>query len=127
MDKFLSYTYHGPLSVTANGRECQHWSSQSPHTHVYFIEDDEFPQDESVYVAKNYCRDQDIEGRTWCYTMDPDVVWEYCNFPPCLRMYLILLHENNKETHKFAHKPAQSDHFNDKIGPAWCAGFSTFV
>ena len=86
VDRFLSSAYRGTLSVTANGRECQHWSSQTPHDHVPFTEDDEFPQDTSVFAAQNYCRDQEAEGRTWCYTMDPDFVWEYCNFPPCLRM-----------------------------------------
>ena len=73
--------------MTANGRSCQPWSSQWPHVHDWFKNDDEFPNDKSVHAAKNYCRDPDLEGRTWCYTMDAQFRWEYCNFPPCYGEY----------------------------------------
>ena len=77
-----STAYDGNLSVTANGRQCQAWSAKSPHDHN-FDEDSLFPADGSVFVAMNYCRDPNNEGRIWCYTTDPDVIWEYCNFLPC--------------------------------------------
>ena len=32
----------------------------------------------------NYCRQPEIDGaRAWCYTMDPDKRWEYCDVPEC--------------------------------------------
>ena len=32
----------------------------------------------------NYCRQPEIDGeRAWCYTMDPDERWEYCDVPEC--------------------------------------------
>ena len=62
---------------------CQSWSAQWPQPHDNFVEDSEFPVDGSVAAARNYCRDPADEGRTWCYTMDPEFRWEYCNFPPC--------------------------------------------
>ena len=53
------------------------------------MEDSEFPMDGSVEDASNYCRDPDVEGRTWCYTMNPEFRWEYCNFPSCSGSYLL--------------------------------------
>ena len=34
--------------------------------------------------ASNFCRspDRDTYG-PWCYTTDPDVVWEYCDVIKC--------------------------------------------
>ena len=82
----LTEIYNGALSVTANGHTCQAWSEQWPHLHFY-AEDSKFPVDGSVSAASNYCRDPDGEGRTWCYTMNPEIRWEYCNFPPCTGWY----------------------------------------
>ena len=32
----------------------------------------------------NFCRQPEIDGeRAWCYTMDPDERWEYCDVPEC--------------------------------------------
>ena len=77
-----STAYFGKLSVTANGRQCQAWSAKYPHDHN-FDKDSLFPADGSVSTAMNYCRDPNNEGRIWCFTTDPDVIWEYCNFLPC--------------------------------------------
>jgi len=77
------YQYLGHTSVTENGKECQAWSSQSPHNHNY-DEDDMFP-DASVEDASNYCRNPEDEwdAGLWCYTTDPATIWEYCNVPAC--------------------------------------------
>ena len=44
--------------------------------------------------ASNYCRNPDsASGGPWCYTMDPTVVWEYCDVrmcPPTGNLYVIL-------------------------------------
>ena len=31
----------------------------------------------------NYCRNLDGVGGVWCYTVDAQVVWEYCYVPYC--------------------------------------------
>nr|XP_060612606.1 hepatocyte growth factor-like [Anolis sagrei ordinatus] len=31
----------------------------------------------------NYCRNPDGKPRPWCYTLDPNTPWEYCNIKPC--------------------------------------------
>ena len=34
--------------------------------------------------AKNYCRNPGGKGdKPWCYTMDTDTKWEYCDTCPC--------------------------------------------
>ena len=34
-------------------------------------------------LTRNYCRNPDAEISPWCYTMDPNVRWEYCNLTQC--------------------------------------------
>ena len=79
------------MSVTVNGRQCQFWSSMYQYNHT--LEDDSrFPIDGSATAAKNFCRDPTNKGFPWCYTNDPDVVWEYCSFRPCMNcLYTIHL------------------------------------
>lgn len=31
----------------------------------------------------NYCRNPDHKPRPWCYTLDPNTVWEFCAIKPC--------------------------------------------
>ena len=81
----LSTAYRGQLSMTANGRTCQHWSEQSPHSHSFTEES--FEGEPSLNAVMNYCRDPFGEGRTWCYTTESDIAWEYCYFPPCHGKY----------------------------------------
>ena len=77
-----SNRYKGNLSETANGLRCQSWSTKYPHNHK-FDKDSYFSMDGSVLEASNYCRDPSNEGKIWCFTMDPNVVWEYCNSRSC--------------------------------------------
>ena len=74
--------YVGHVAVTENGRTCQAWSAQSPHSHNY--NNDTMYADGSQSDARNYCRnpDADFTG-LFCYTTDPRVRWERCNVPPC--------------------------------------------
>ena len=74
--------------MTVGGLVCQEWSSQTPHEHSYG-EDFQFPLDGSVIVAKNYCRDVDGLGTPWCYTVDENVRWDYCDPPTCYGMYSV--------------------------------------
>ena len=77
----LGIRYNGTINITVSGRTCQQWDSNTPHFHPltslhrYYLED------------HNYCRNPEGRGRRpWCYTMDPDVRWEYCNVPICSPM-----------------------------------------
>ncbi|XP_077867543.1 uncharacterized protein LOC144356731 [Saccoglossus kowalevskii] len=64
--------YRGYVSVTVNGNTCQRWSQSSPHKH-YLYDPDGGTGDH------NYCRNPDAGDRTWCYTMNHDIRWEYCD------------------------------------------------
>ena len=64
-------TYAGSASHTVNGRECQDWSSDAPHAHSFNS------------LPSNYCRNLDGSNKPWCYTVDPDKRWEYCDIPVC--------------------------------------------
>ena len=79
-----SAEYNGSVSITENGRICQAWTAKIPHDHNYTYAI-YFPSDNySMAAAENYCRDPGgVVGRTWCYTMDENVLWEYCNPPTC--------------------------------------------
>ncbi|XP_078684409.1 apolipoprotein(a)-like isoform X2 [Branchiostoma floridae x Branchiostoma belcheri] len=70
-------TYRGTVSMTSGGLTCQRWDSQSPHPHDQTIRHPDAGLDE------NYCRNPDGEPRTWCYTTDPNVRWQYCTVPQC--------------------------------------------
>ncbi|KAL5019733.1 hypothetical protein ScPMuIL_002625 [Solemya velum] len=74
--------YVGRQTCTENGRTCQRWEHQSPHSHGYYSFN-MFP-DVTVADAQNYCRDPDgARGAPWCYTMDASVEWEFCAIPTC--------------------------------------------
>ena len=74
--------YSGKVNVTKGGLTCQHWSSQDPQTHNY-DNDAIFPLDGSVENAANYCRDPDETYAPWCFTVDPNVRWDWCNISLC--------------------------------------------
>ena len=50
--------YVGTTAVTMNGRICQAWASQFPHSYGY-NQDSLFPADGSVTAADNHCRNPD--------------------------------------------------------------------
>ena len=74
------------ISRTISGRTCQHWNSSYPHSHP-FHDDALFP-DDSMAAALNYCRDPDGKGAPWCYTTDPEVLWQFCDAPPCVGAHI---------------------------------------
>ena len=82
-------TYTGTLNVTQTGLACQAWSSQSPHTHSFYP--DEYPG-----LEENYCRNPDLEARTWCFTRDQDTRWGYCDVTPCEKEGLFIEGQKKK-------------------------------
>ena len=82
--------YNGIVSVTQFGDECQYWISKVPHVHGYGI-DKNFPMDGSVLAAENYCRDPGGDGYLWCYILDENLRWDYCNVPQCIGRYYIFI------------------------------------
>ena len=60
--------YIGCQSKTVNGRTCQYWNTNFPHKSDY-----------PFNMNHNFCRNPNGEkDYLWCYTIDPDVEWEYC-------------------------------------------------
>ncbi|XP_063311337.1 muscle, skeletal receptor tyrosine-protein kinase [Pelobates fuscus] len=71
--------YQGNVNTTISGIHCQKWIQQLPHLHRRLPE--VFPE---LPRSENYCRNPGGESeRPWCYTMDPNVRWEYCNIASC--------------------------------------------
>jgi hypothetical protein len=83
LDTPLGTDYMGTMNITATGRVCQAWTSQTPHAHPT-LADSSFP-DGSAAAALNYCRnpDSNAEG-PWCYTRDLDKVRDTCGIPVCV-------------------------------------------
>lgn len=71
--------YGGTVNSTEGGLVCQHWSEQYPHRHTFR------PGLAPILVgAGNACRNAGgVYLRPWCYTVDPDVRWQYCSIPVC--------------------------------------------
>nr|XP_006815993.1 PREDICTED: uncharacterized protein LOC102808711 [Saccoglossus kowalevskii] len=67
--------YRGSLNVTKNGRTCQNWLKQYPHTHT--ITRKNYPS--FGLGDHNSCRNPDNGLGIWCYTTDPGVRYEYCD------------------------------------------------
>jgi len=87
--------YRGNISITESGKLCQNWNSQIPHTHE--STPDNRP---NTGLVANYCRLGGwTEGlRPWCYTMEEDTRWEYCNVPECPGMKYQIIHERKTWT-----------------------------
>eukprot|EP00057_Strongylocentrotus_purpuratus_P022972 XP_011677446.1 PREDICTED: plasminogen-like [Strongylocentrotus purpuratus] len=69
--------YRGFINTTKNGRACQRWDQQSPHTH------DRLSKYPDAGLVENFCRNPDPGDSTaWCYTTDPGKRYEECNLLP---------------------------------------------
>ena len=77
----LGTEYVGNEATTKSRRICQQWAATYPHYHQYTQA--YFPYD-GPWGPGNRCRNPDNEPEgPWCYTMDPNVRWEYCDVPMC--------------------------------------------
>ena len=73
----LGASYSGNINVTTSGRTCQAWSAQEPHEHRH-----------TELGEHNYCRNPNGKPLgVWCYTTDPDKLWEFCSVPICKPTY----------------------------------------
>lgn len=61
--------YTGCQQKTRLGKTCQKWNSQSPHKHEALKDQDH-----------NYCRAADDTKDIWCFTTDPEVRFDYCDY-----------------------------------------------
>mmetsp|Transcript_26705 Transcript_26705/g.61471 ORF Transcript_26705/g.61471 Transcript_26705/m.61471 type:complete len:248 (-) Transcript_26705:38-781(-) len=64
--------YIGLKAASGSGRTCMNWLTQGS-----------FPATASGIGNHNYCRNPDGKERPWCFTVDPQVEWEYCDVPEC--------------------------------------------
>ncbi|XP_048736663.2 uncharacterized protein LOC125651877 [Ostrea edulis] len=92
--------YIGTQNVTVSGYPCQRWRDQYPHRHLYG----------TLYTADhNYCRTFD-NGRPWCFTVNRNVPWEYCNVLMCDNVCfnetkLLAVSQENNETCRIEEEP----------------------
>ena len=71
--------YFGTKNSTLTGLACQAWRLQEPHKH----KSTELLFD-NMWNAHNYCRNPGgLRRRPWCYTVAPDVRWQYCQLDAC--------------------------------------------
>ena len=85
--------YVGEMSRTISGIECQEWSEQWPHPHSYddvqYFADYSIDSTVELYDVCNYCRNpvtsEHVDARPWCFTMNEDIVKEFCDIPRCKR------------------------------------------
>ncbi|XP_076102513.1 uncharacterized protein LOC143071805 isoform X2 [Mytilus galloprovincialis] len=68
--------YFGTVRQTKNGIPCQKWSDLTPHSHSY---------NTKLKDQDDYCRNPTAPGDNfpWCYTIDPDIRWDFCDIPRC--------------------------------------------
>ncbi|XP_005474764.1 muscle, skeletal receptor tyrosine-protein kinase isoform X4 [Oreochromis niloticus] len=73
------YFYQGSVNVTRSGIPCQPWNQQVPHQHHLSV--DVIPE---LKNSGNHCRNPGgISDKPWCYTLNPNIRWEYCAVPQC--------------------------------------------
>jgi len=70
--------YRGQVATTESGVQCQAWSEQMPqqHTHTHA----NWPR--SGLGGHHFCRNPDGGDRPWCFTVDAQTRWEYCQVGP---------------------------------------------
>lgn len=72
--------YRGKKATTVAGTPCQAWAAQDPHRHRIFTPE----SNPRAGLEKNYCRNPDDDANgPWCYTMNPNKLFDYCDVPLC--------------------------------------------
>jgi hypothetical protein len=71
--------YVGLMDFTRSGRKCKGWLDEGTG-----MGKDYTPATEGIGSNHHYCRNPEGErDMPWCYTVDPEVEWEYCEVPQC--------------------------------------------
>ena len=76
--------YHGEVSQTKSGLECQAWNVQTPHKHSF-----------GEVGNHNQCRNPNGEPGAWCYTTNPAKRWELCDIEECSALDIFFLEYGN--------------------------------
>merc|ERR1719335_1427911 len=65
--------YVGLVNLGESGRNCMNWLDQG-----------KYKSTTKGIGGHNYCRNPNGDKeRPWCYTVDPDQKWEFCEVPKC--------------------------------------------
>ncbi|XP_072017450.1 uncharacterized protein [Amphiura filiformis] len=92
----LGTDYRGHISQTRTGKQCQKWTSQWPQEHDRTTSN--YPN--AGLGDHAYCRNPDGVHGPWCYTLDPDSHFEYCDVGEPQSCHDInSCNENNKICH----------------------------
>ena len=71
----ISHQRHS-VNVTYSGNECQDWDSLTTEALDNFTK--RFDSIQLPTTASNFCQDPASAGVLWCYTFDPEHLWEPC-------------------------------------------------
>ena len=68
------HSYSGEANTTVDGIPCQRWTDTEPNDHKFTHVGDH-----------NFCRNPigSSQSQVWCYTMDPEVLYQNCSVPFC--------------------------------------------
>ena len=78
--------YTGNVSITSTGKPCQPWALNEPHHIETWTRDF---HENSLEDMRNFCVNPILFNKPsrphgpWCFTMDIDTKWEYCDIPNC--------------------------------------------
>ena len=74
-------------NYTNDGVPCQRWDSTTPHADAAT-----YLEDYKTFLenAHNFCRNPDGDDAPWCFTMDPNVEWAFCNIPRCSTFHVAI-------------------------------------
>ncbi|CAG0880043.1 unnamed protein product [Cyprideis torosa] len=75
--------YLGFKNVTVSGRSCRPWNDEDIE-----YESTNFKDEDRKNAWKNFCRyppalEASWKQAVWCFTLDPEVPWDYCDVPRC--------------------------------------------
>ena len=88
----LGRDYSGTLNVTRRGLQCQAWASDVPYIPYVNARDRATFPEGSLEDGKNYCRNPDDDpSGPWCYTLNPNEQWDYCDIKLCPGNILLLI------------------------------------
>ncbi|CAG0889784.1 unnamed protein product [Darwinula stevensoni] len=78
--------YIGKVNKTESGKECLRWDKMPYGTPDDFLTNYTYSAhfiNLDTWSHQSYCRNPSGKERPWCFVMDKDVQWEYCDIPMC--------------------------------------------